>query len=101
MILQSEIGSLLHLLQENYQREIYMNKDELSFEYDDKGDILYISKIKSYKEQESDEIQDGVIARLNPTTQEIESLEILSFKKRLAKDSSFTLPIIARLMKSA
>lgn len=56
-----------------------MHKDELSFEYDDKGDILYISKIKSYKEQETDEIQDGVIARLNPRTQEIESLEILSF----------------------
>ncbi len=78
-----------------------VNKDQLCFEYDDLGDILYISKMKSYKEQESDEIQDGVIARMNPATHEIESLEILSFKKRLAKDNSFSLPIIARLVKSA
>lgn len=78
-----------------------ISKDELCFEYDQLGDILYISKIKPYKEQESDEIQDGVIARMNPVTHEIESLEILSFKKRLSKDTTFTLPIIAKLMKSA
>ena len=78
-----------------------MNKEELCFEYDDFGDILYISKIKSYKEQESDEIQDGVIARINPKTHEIESIEILSFKQRLALNHSFSLPIIAKLMKSA
>ncbi len=76
-------------------------KDELRFEYDEAGDILYISKTKSYKEQESDEIQDGVIARINPLTNEIESLEILSFKKCLSRDSSLSLPIIAKLMKSA
>ncbi len=76
-------------------------KDELCFEYDQLGDILYISKIKSYKEQYSDEIQDGVIARMNPITHEIESLEILSFKKRLSKDASFSLPIIAKLTMSA
>ncbi len=76
-------------------------KAELCFEYDQIGDILYISKIKSYKEQDSDEIQDGVIARMNPVTHEIESLEILSFKKRLSKDSTFSLPIIAKLTMSA
>lgn len=76
-------------------------KDELCFEYDDFGDILYISKIKSYKEQESDEIQDGIVARMNPITHEIESLEILSFKKRLANDASFSIPIIAKLTMTA
>lgn len=76
-------------------------KDELCFEYDQFGDVLYISKIKSYKEQNSDEIQDGVIARMNPFTHEIESLEILSFKKRLSKDASFSLPIIAKFTMSA
>lgn len=81
--------------------KVSVNKDELCFEYDQAADILYISKTKSYKEQESDEIQDGVIARINPVTHEIESLEILSFKKRLSKDTSFSLPIIAKLMKSA
>lgn len=78
-----------------------ISKDELCFEYDQLGDILYISKIKSYKEQESDEIQDGVIARMNPITHEIESLEILSFKQRLTKDASFSLPIIAKFTMSA
>ncbi len=78
-----------------------VNKDELCFEYDQLGDILYISKTKSYKEQNSDEIQDGVIARMNPISHEIESLEILSFKKRLSKDASFTLPILAKLTMSA
>lgn len=78
-----------------------ISKDELCFEYDQLGDVLYISKIKSYKEQDSDEIQDGVFARMNPITHEIESLEILSFKKRLLKDATFSLPILAKLTMSA
>lgn len=75
--------------------------DELKFEYDSIGDILYISKVKPYVRQESDEIEDGVVARMNPETMEIESLEILSFKKRLDMNPSFTLPIIAKFFKSA
>ncbi len=75
--------------------------DQLTFEYDSIGDILYITKIVPYASQESDEIEDGIIARMNPQTTEIESLEILSFKKRLDKNPSFTLPIIARFFKSA
>lgn len=75
--------------------------DQLKFEYDSIGDILYISKVNPYKKQESDEIEDGVVARMNPETMEIESLEILSFKKRLEMNPTFTLPIIARFFKSA
>lgn len=75
--------------------------DNLTFEYDSIGDILYISKIKPYFLQESDEIDDGIIARMNPSTLEIESLEILSFQKRLEKNPSFSLPIIAKFFKSA
>lgn len=75
--------------------------DQLKFEYDSIGDILYISKVSPYKKQESDEIEDGVVARMNPETMEIESLEILSFKKRLELNPTFTLPIIAKFFKSA
>ena len=44
----------------------------LSLHYDREADILYISKLPPYKKQESEEIGDGVIARLNPETGEIE-----------------------------
>lgn len=75
--------------------------DQLTFEYDSIGDILYISKVHPYPRQESDEIEDGVIARINPENSEIESLEILSFKKRLEMNPTFSLPIIAKFFKSA
>ena len=77
------------------------SSEQLVFEYDSVGDILYISKVKPYPSQDSDEIEDGVVARMNPETLEIESLEILSFKKRLDNNPSFSLPIIAKLIKSA
>lgn len=75
--------------------------NNLTFEYDSIGDILYITKVQPYSLQDSDEIDDGIIARMNPSTSEIESLEILSFQKRLEKNPSFSLPIIAKFFKSA
>ena len=39
---------------------------KLTFKYDREGDILYINKRPPYPEQESEEIGDEVIARLNP-----------------------------------
>jgi uncharacterized protein YuzE len=75
--------------------------DQLIFEYDSVGDILYISKTKAYSNQSSEEIEEGVIARLNPDTSEVENLEILSFQKRLAINKSFSLPLLCRLFKSA
>lgn len=41
---------------------------KLSFEYDREADILYINKLRPYAEQESEELGDDVVARLNPTT---------------------------------
>jgi hypothetical protein len=68
---------------------------KLSFEYDRQGDILYINKCSPYPEQESEEIDYGVIARLNPDTEEIENLEVMFFSKRLLQDQWFELPINA------
>lgn|GEM_PF-2091154 len=56
---------------------------KLTFEYDRVGDILYINKCSPYAEQESEEIEFGVIARFNPQTEEIENLEVLFFSQRL------------------
>lgn len=70
---------------------------KLSFQYDREADILYICKRASYAEQESEELGDDVIARLNPETGEVESLEILFFSTRLLRDELFELPITADL----
>ena len=50
-----------------------------------------------YAEQESDELGDDVIARLNPDTGEIENLEVLFFSDRLMSSEIFQLPIEATL----
>jgi len=70
---------------------------KLTFKYDREGDILYINKRLSYAEQESEELDDGVIARLNPATGEIESLEVLFFSTRLLRTDLFELPVTADL----
>lgn len=70
---------------------------KLTFKYDRDGDILYISKTLPYPEQESQELGDEVIARLNPKTGEIENLEVLFFSTRLLRNNSFELPITADL----
>ena len=44
------------------------------FRYDREADILYIDKRPPYGEQETEELGDEVIARINPETDEIENL---------------------------
>ena len=70
---------------------------KLTFQYDRQGDILYINKRPAYAEQESEELGDDVIARLNPDTGEIENLEVLFFSTRLLRSNLFELPIDAEL----
>lgn len=72
---------------------------KLTFQYDRQGDILYITSCPSYAEQETEELGDDVIARLNPDTGDIESLEILSFSIRL-QDDLFELPVTAALRRA-
>lgn len=59
--------------------------------------LLQITKRPPYAEQESEEIGDEVIARLNPATEEIESLEVLFFSTRLLRSDLFELPVTADL----
>lgn len=70
---------------------------KLSFKYDRAADILHIDKCPPYEEQESEELGDEVIARLNPNTGEVENLEVLFFSTRLLRDDLFELPVTAEL----
>jgi uncharacterized protein YuzE len=70
---------------------------KLTFKYDREADILYINKCPPYPEQESEELGDEVIARLSPTTGEVENVEVLFFSTRLLRDSLFELPLKAEL----
>ena len=65
----------------------------LIFKYDRAADILYIDKIAPYPEQETEELGDDVLVRLNPTTGEIENLEVLFFSTRLLRSDLFELPV--------
>ncbi len=69
----------------------------LTFKYDREADILHIDKCPPYSEQESEELGDEVIARLNPGTGEIENLEVLFFSTRLLRGDLFELPVSAEL----
>lgn len=71
--------------------------EKLKFKYDRQADILHIDKRPPYPEQESEELGDEVIARLNPQTREVENLEILFFSTRLLRSDLFELPVTADL----
>ena len=70
---------------------------KLSFEYDREADILYINTRPPYPAQESEELDDEIIARLNPETGEVESLEVMFFSTRLLRSTLFELPVTADL----
>lgn len=70
---------------------------KLAFKYDREADILHIDKRPPYPEQQSEELGDDVIARLNPGTGEIENLEVLFFSTRLLRNELFELPVTADL----
>ncbi|MGE5268105.1 MAG: DUF2283 domain-containing protein [Thiohalocapsa sp.] len=74
---------------------------KLSFKYDREADILHIDKCMPYPEQESEELGDEVIARLNPETGAIENVEVLFFSTRLLRGDLFEIPVEGELHLSA
>lgn len=70
-----------------------MANRRLIFRYDKEGDILYIDQCAPYAEQESEEIGDEIVARLNPESGAVENVEILFFSERLASNEQLELPI--------
>ena len=71
--------------------------ERLTFQYDRAGDILYINTVTPYAAQESEELGDEIVARLNPQTRKIENLEVLFFSSRLLRKELFAVPVIADL----
>jgi uncharacterized protein YuzE len=71
--------------------------EKLTFQYDREADILYITKRPAYAEQESEELGDEVVARLNPGTGEVEGVEVLFFSTRLLRKNLFELPVTAEM----
>ena len=67
----------------------------LTVEYDKTCDIPYLGKTKTYPEQDSEELDYGVIARLNPQMRDLENLEILFFSSRSAKGETVPLLVTA------
>ncbi len=73
---------------------------ELTFRYDQVGDILYLYQCPPYADQEVEHLDDEILVRLNPETEAIEAIEILFFSKRLLSGAQFSLPILATLQRS-
>ena len=69
----------------------------LTFKYDREADILHIDKCDPYAEQESKELPDEIVARLNPATGDVENLEVLFFSTRLLRSNLFELPVTGDL----
>ncbi len=65
--------------------------------YDPGSDTLFVDTCAPYAEQESDEIAPGIVARLNPSTGDVENVEILFFRERVASGQPFTVPVQAAL----
>jgi hypothetical protein len=70
---------------------------KLTFKYDREADVLHIDKCPPYAEQDSEELGDEVIARLNRQTGEVENLEVLFFSTRLLRGDLFEIPVEAEL----
>jgi len=67
----------------------------LKMRYDKIGDILYLDICTPYPEQKTEELDDEIIARLNPISGVIENLEILFFSRRCDQMNLFELPVYA------
>ena len=58
------------------------------------ADVLSLTSRPSYPEQETEELGDDIVGRLNPETGDMESLEILFLSERLKRDL-LELPVTA------
>lgn len=63
-----------------------MARKKMSFSYDKKADVLYLSVGKP-KKSLSREIEDGVVLRFDPKSKEVSGLTILDFEARFQKPS--------------
>ena len=74
---------------------------KLTFNYGREADILHIGKCPPYPEQNSEELGDEVIARLNPETGAIENMEVMFFSARLLRGQLLEIRVKAELYVAA
>ncbi len=67
-------------------------QSNIAMTYDTESDTLHLDLCPPYAEQESDEIAEGIVARFGPGGN-IENVEVLFFRQRIAEGKPFTLPI--------
>lgn len=61
--------------------------------YDQPSDTLYLDWAEPNADQDSSSIEQGVLARVNIQTGDVETLEILNFVARFGADQPLDLPI--------
>ncbi len=67
--------------------------NHLKLSYDKPSDTLYLDWAEPTSQQDSRSIDVGVLARVNPKTQSVETLEILNFVARFGAEKLLNLPI--------
>ena len=67
----------------------------LSITYDEIGDILFMDVCRQHPGQDTDEIDDDVVAKFNLATGAIELVEILFFQSRLKREGEIRLLSVA------
>ena len=70
---------------------------KLTLKYDREADILYINKCAPYAEQESEEVGDDVVARLNPIPVKSRTSRSCSFRRGSCAATCWNCPLAARL----
>ena len=73
----------------------------LRITYDKIGDILFIDVCRQHSVQDTDEIDDDVVAKFNRATGAIEFVEILFFQSRLKREGEIRLPAVAAAFRPA
>ena len=71
--------------------------EKLIIRYDQIGSFLFIEVCSPYAQQDSDEIDDAVVARFNLKTGELESVEVLFFESWLRMEGEIRIPVAASL----
>lgn len=66
---------------------------KLYYYYDKDADILYFSQGKPSARDDSREIKDDVVLRIDPRTKKVRGFTVLNFSKRLSKDLPLSLPV--------
>ena len=71
--------------------------EKLIIRYDQIGSFLFIEVCSPYAQQDSDMIDDAVVARFNLKTGELESVEVLFFESWLKMEGEIRIPVAVKL----